>query len=78
MRFVDGFSPLSLPAPWRRPLPPGGGPSAIRSQDLREWLTYIASDELQGRAVFSPGIGLAAAYIEDQLRAWGVKPAGEC
>src|SRR5712691_7089206 len=54
-----------------------GGPSSIRSQDLREWLTYIASDELQGRAVFSAGIGLAAAYIEDHLRAWGVKPAGD-
>jgi len=48
-----------------------------QSQDLREWLTYIASDELQGRAVFSAGIGLAAAYIEDHLRAWGVKPAGD-
>src|SRR5713226_2481619 len=55
----------------------GGGPSSIRSQDLREWLDYIASDELQGRAVFSAGIGLAAAYIEDHLRTWGVKPAGD-
>jgi hypothetical protein len=54
-----------------------GGPSAIRSQDLREWLTYIASDELEGRAVFSSGFGLAAAYIEDHLHAWGVKPAGD-
>ncbi len=51
----------------------GGGSSAIRSQDLREWLTYIASDELQGRAVFSAGIGLAAGYIEDHLRAWNLK-----
>jgi hypothetical protein len=55
----------------------GGGSSGIRSQDLREWLTYIASDELQGRAVFSAGIGLAAGYIEDHLRAWNVKPGGD-
>src|SRR5262249_26679370 len=53
------------------------GSSAIRAQDLREWLTYIASDELEGRAVFSSGFGLAAAYIEDHLSAWGVKPAGD-
>ena len=55
----------------------GGGVGAIKSQDLREWLTYISSDELQGRAVFTAGFGLAAAYIEDHLRAWGVKPAGD-
>ena len=55
----------------------GGGLSLIKSPELRDWLTYIASDELQGRAVFSTGIGLAAAYIEDHLRAWGVKPAGD-
>jgi hypothetical protein len=53
------------------------GRDAIRSQDLKEWLSYIASDELEGRAVFTTGIGLAAAYIEDHLRVWGVKPAGD-
>src|SRR6266508_409192 len=55
----------------------GGGIGSIKSQDLKEWLSYIASDELQGRAVYSAGIGLAAAYIEDHLKAWGTKPAGD-
>ena len=50
-----------------------GGPGSIKER-VQEWLTYIASDDLQGRAVFGTGIGLAAAYIEDHLRAWGVKP----
>jgi Peptidase family M28 len=54
-----------------------GGPSSFDVRDLREWLTYIASDELQGRATFSAGLGLAASYIEDHLREWGVKPAGD-
>ena len=54
-----------------------GGRAAIKSQDLRDWLTYIASDELEGRAVFTTGIGLAAAYIEEHLHTWGVKPAGD-
>ncbi len=54
-----------------------GGRDAIKSQDLKEWLTYIASDDLEGRALYSSGLGLAAAYIEDHLRAWGVKPAGD-
>ncbi len=55
----------------------GGGRGAIKSQDLKEWLTYISSDELQGRAVFTAGFGLAAAYVEEHLRGWGVKPAGD-
>ena len=55
----------------------GGGAAAIKSPDLRAWLTYIASDELEGRAVFTAGFGLAAAYVEDHLHAWGVKPAGD-
>jgi len=52
-----------------------GGASTIRTQDLKEWLSYISSDELQGRAVYSAGLGLAAAYIEDHLKAWGIQPA---
>src|SRR5689334_21737447 len=54
-----------------------GGPGSITSQELREWLDYVASDQLQGRAVFSEGFGLAGAYIADHLRTWGVKPAGD-
>ncbi len=46
-------------------------------RDLREWLTFIAADELQGRAVFGTGIGLAESYVEQHLREWGVKPSGD-
>src|SRR6185295_15907311 len=50
---------------------------SINADDLKEWLTYIASDELQGRATYSAGLDLAATYISDHLRAWGLKPAGD-
>ena len=52
------------------------GRDAITQQDLKEWLGYLASDELEGRATFTEGMGLAAAYIAEHLRAWGVKPGG--
>ncbi len=52
------------------------GASAIRQDDLRRWLTYIASDELQGRAVYSAGLGLAA-YLGAELKAAGVTPGGD-
>jgi hypothetical protein len=51
--------------------------STVDVHDLREWLTYVASDELQGRAVFSTGLGMAESYVADHLRQWGVKPAGD-
>jgi hypothetical protein len=61
-------------------LPASGASAArdsIKADDLKEWLSYIASDELQGRATYSVGLDLAAAYIGDHLRAWGVTPAGD-
>jgi hypothetical protein len=54
-----------------------GGRDSINSRDLKEWLTYISSDDLEGRAVYTTGIGLAAAYLEDHIHAWGLKPAGD-
>lgn len=50
--------------------------SQVSPGDLKEWLTYLASDELQGRAMYSEGYGLAAGYISENLRKWGVKPMG--
>ena len=53
------------------------GMSSIEPEALKDWLTYIASDELQGREVYSEGLGLAASYIAGRLKEWGVKPAAD-
>jgi peptidase M28-like protein len=53
------------------------GAASITPVELKEWLSYIASDQLQGRQVYTEGLGLAAAYIADHLKAWGVKPGGD-
>jgi Peptidase family M28 len=55
----------------------GKGAASITPGDLKDWLSYIASDELQGRQVFTEGLGLAGGYIADRLKEWGVKPAGD-
>src|SRR5437762_9717400 len=55
----------------------GNGRDKITPDDLKEWLSYLASDELEGRNTYSEGLGLAAAYIAEHLRAWGVKPGGD-
>jgi hypothetical protein len=54
-----------------------GGRASITPAELKEWLSYVASDELEGRQVFHEGLGLAANYIADHLKEWGVKPAGD-
>ena len=54
-----------------------GGRASITPGDLKDWLTFLASDELEGRAVFTEGLGIAAGYIQGYLQAWGVKPGGD-
>jgi Peptidase family M28 len=70
--------------PWRllaqapAPAPAKGVNFAqISPTDLKGWLTYLSSDELEGRQVFTEGYGLAAAYVADHLREWGIKPLGD-
>jgi hypothetical protein len=53
-----------------------GGRDKITAGELKEWLSYIASDEFEGRNTFSEGLGLAAGYLAGQLKALGVKPGG--
>jgi hypothetical protein len=48
----------------------------ISADEMKAWLTYLASDQLQGRQVFTEGYGLAAQYIASHLGTWGVKPLG--
>ncbi len=51
--------------------------SQITPAELKEYLTYLSSDQLTGRQIYTEGYGLAAGYIQEHLRQWGVKPIGE-
>jgi Peptidase family M28 len=53
-----------------------GGRETITASELKDWLSYIASDELEGRNTFSEGLGMAAGYLAGQLKAFGLKPGG--
>jgi len=44
---------------------------------LKRDITYLASDELEGRGVTTRGIKLAADYIAAEFKKAGLKPAGE-
>ncbi len=76
------FLAVAWGQPWRLlgqgPAPATGVRYAqISENDMKEWLSYLASDELQGRQVFTEGYGRATQYIAGQLKGFGVKPIGE-
>ena len=53
------------------------GEKAITQENLRDYLTFIASDALQGRDTPSPGLDAAAQFLAFNLKRFGVKPGGD-
>ena len=51
--------------------------SHISPESLRENLSFIASDRLEGRATPSRGLDLAAEYIAAQFKKAGLEPVGD-
>ncbi len=51
--------------------------SEIIAADLKAMVSYLASDELEGRMSGSKGAKLAADYIIDRFEAAGLQPPGE-
>ncbi len=51
--------------------------SDITAQDLKTHITFLASDELEGRETGKPGEAIAAAYIADLFKDYGLEPAGD-
>ncbi len=50
---------------------------AIKAERLKEYLYFIASDEMEGRDTPSRGLDLTAKFIAMNLSLWGVKPGGD-
>ena len=50
---------------------------AISADQIRDYLTFIASDEMEGRDTPSRGLDLTAKFLAMNLKRWGFKPAGD-
>ncbi len=61
--------PLSIAAQF-------GNVEGITAARLKEWLSVIASDDMEGRDTPSKGLDMAAKFIASNLAKWGLKPAG--
>ena len=54
----------------------GQNDEAIEAR-MRKDITFLASDECEGRGVTTRGINLAADYLAAEFKKAGLKPAGE-
>ena len=54
-----------------------GNADYITAAQLKDYLTFIASDEMEGRDTPSRGLDTTAQYLASQLSRWGLKPAGD-
>ncbi|MDQ3061627.1 MAG: M20/M25/M40 family metallo-hydrolase [Acidobacteriota bacterium] len=49
----------------------------ITAEQLKDYLYFVASDEMEGRDTPSRGLDLTAKFIALNLKRWGFKPAGD-
>jgi hypothetical protein len=52
------------------------GVDTIAANQIRDYLTFIASDEMEGRDTPSRGLDTTAKFLALNLARWGFKPAG--
>ena len=53
------------------------GTDTITAAQMHDYLTFIASDEMEGRDTPSRGLDTTAKFIATNLGRWGFKPAGD-
>src|SRR6266571_7089551 len=53
------------------------GVDTITAAQFKSYLTFIASDEMEGRDTPSRGLDTVAKFIALNLTRWGFKPAGD-
>ncbi|MBA2525249.1 MAG: M28 family peptidase [Pyrinomonadaceae bacterium] len=53
------------------------GAEQITVAQIRDYLTFIASDEMEGRDTPSRGLDLTAKFLAMNLARWGLKPSGD-
>jgi hypothetical protein len=74
--------PASAPAPVSVPLSASGltaeqAAATITPQDVYARIEFLASDRMRGRNTPSPELEIAASYLVNQYKLWGLQPGGE-
>ncbi len=53
------------------------GADTITAAQLKDYLSFIASDEMEGRDTPSRGLDITAKFLATNLSRWGFKPSGD-
>lgn len=53
------------------------GAEIITAAQLKDYLSFIASDSMEGRDTPSRGLDITAQFLATNLSRWGLKPAGD-
>jgi len=77
--------PFPLATAQRKATKPKAAPSVaaqrgidtISAAQMHDYLSFIASDEMEGRDTPSRGLDLTAKFLATNLARWGFKPAGD-
>src|SRR5689334_7992987 len=56
--------------------PAYGNADSISQEEMKIYLYFLASDQLEGRNLPSRGFDTAALYVASHLAEWGLKPGG--
>jgi Zn-dependent M28 family amino/carboxypeptidase len=56
--------------------PSYGNVDSISEEEMKIYLYFLASDQLEGRNLPSRGLDIASLYIASHLAEWGLKPGG--
>ncbi len=74
---LDAQSKPKAAAKITTPAPPAfGNADSITQDELKTFLYFLASDQLEGRNLPSRGFDIAALYVASHLAEWGLRPGG--
>ena len=78
--LLSQSKPLSKEKPASKNATPAapayGNADSISQEEMKIYLYFLASDQLEGRNLPSRGFDTAALYVASHLAEWGLKPGG--
>src|SRR5262245_2234697 len=74
--LLSQSKPKSAPKNATPAAPTYGNSESISQEEMKIYLYFLASDQLEGRNLPSRGFDTAALYVASHLAEWGLKPGG--
>ena len=76
-RILPALFLLALALSFHQPTVQAQSSPEVTAAELLEHVKYLASDQLEGRKAGSKGAELAAQYVANEFKRYGLKPLGD-